>query len=138
MCNHATAKYRPGDNSCTFCGSLNPDVFMARLEKGDVSLTPTDKSYKVYIRNEGGEQFKQSFRDCYSQSPDRKPTCAGPDDCPHWVTREIGDTKFYFEHLSPEQQLRFLALLNERKLRLNYPGFFYRLPFFLRLGPPTA
>ena len=45
------------DNTCSYCGSLNPDVFMARLEAGDVELIPTDKNYKVYVYNDGGEWF---------------------------------------------------------------------------------
>ena len=36
------------DNTCSFCGSLHPDEFLRRVEAGEV-LTPTDKSYKVYL-----------------------------------------------------------------------------------------
>jgi hypothetical protein len=43
------------DGTCSYCGSLNNDYFMERLEKGDVECGPTDKSYKVYVVNAGGE-----------------------------------------------------------------------------------
>lgn len=38
--------------------------------------------------------------------------------------------KFYFQHLSDDEQQRFLDLLNARTLHIAYPGYFYRLPFF--------
>lgn len=82
-------------NTCPYCGSLNPEEFMQRLELGEDELTPTDKSYKVYI----------------------------------------GKTKkFYFQHLSKEQMIRFVELLNKEKLRLGYPGYFYTRPFFIAYG----
>lgn len=42
------------------------------------------------------------------------------------------ESKFYFEHLSDEQKTRFVELLNEGKLSLRAPGYFYRLPFFIQ------
>ena len=117
--------WREDDGSCSYCGSVNPDVLMARLEKGDISVIPTDKSYKLYIRNEGGEEFKQSYRKCPRDSE-----CTGPDDCTHWVTRDHPQPKFYFQHLSGEQQSRFIELLNEKKIKIGMPGYFYRLPYF--------
>ncbi len=113
------------DGTCSYCGSVDPDVLMARLEAGDVELGPTDKSYKVYLKNNGGAPFQQSYRDCPSDSK-----CTGPDDCTHWVTREAGNAKFYFQHLSDEQQKRFIELHNDRKLHIGYPGHFYARPFF--------
>lgn len=43
------------DKTCSYCGSLNPEEFMARLEAGDVELGPTDKPYKVYIKDLEGK-----------------------------------------------------------------------------------
>lgn len=138
------------DDTCTFCGSLNPETFMKRLEAGDIEVGPTDKNYKVYVRNAGGEGFKQTFRDCYEKdeqgqmvfviSPQgnreakkKSPPCTGPDDCQHWVTRDTSQTKFYFYHLSDEQQARFVELLNAKKMKIGYPGHFYRLPYFCKV-----
>lgn len=35
--------------SCTFCGSLDPNVVMAGLRDGTLYLSGSDKSYKTYI-----------------------------------------------------------------------------------------
>jgi hypothetical protein len=43
------------DDTCSHCGSMNPDILMKRLEAGNIELGPTDKSYKVYVKNAGGE-----------------------------------------------------------------------------------
>lgn len=48
----------PVDDDCRYCGSLAPDTFMARVEAGDITLGTTDKSYKVYVHNAGGEALK--------------------------------------------------------------------------------
>lgn len=125
------------DGTCSYCGSMNENTFMERLENEDVELGPTDKNYKVYVNNAGGEPFTQSYRDC--PPPDVKVVdgkevttkCAGPDTCPHWVTRDVQTTKFYFQHLTKEQKERFIELLNKKKLKIGYPGHFYKLPFFI-------
>lgn len=36
------------DNTCSYCGSLNPDEFLRRAEASE-QLGPTDKNYKVYV-----------------------------------------------------------------------------------------
>jgi hypothetical protein len=113
------------DDSCSYCGSLNEAILMARLDAGDVELIPSDKSYKTYVRNVGGAGFRQSYRDCPRDSEDH-----GPDACSHWVTRETSETKFYFQHLSREQKIHFVELLNAKRIHLAYPGHFYVLPFF--------
>jgi len=79
------------DNTCSYCGSMNPDEFMFKVKEG-AKLTPADKDYKVYID---------------------------------------GYNKFYFEHLSKEQKLEFIILLNTNKLQIEYPGYFYVLPYFI-------
>lgn len=49
------------DGTCTYCGSVSGDIFMARLESGNVTLEPTDKNYKVYVNNKGGPSIGQKF-----------------------------------------------------------------------------
>jgi hypothetical protein len=121
---------RPDDGACDFCGSLDPGMFMARCEAGDVKLVPTDKSYKVYIHNDGGQPFKQTYGETYKE----KEPCGHEVEKHRWVCREVQETKFYFDHLSEEQMKRFVELLNGKKLKLDYPGHFYRLPFFIKAG----
>jgi hypothetical protein len=128
--------YYREDDSCSYCGSLNPAIFMERLERGDVELGPTDKDYKVYVRNLGGSPFKQTYRDGCPTSP--CPDIVGEggsidvEKCTHWVTREREETKFYFYHLDAEQRLRFIELYNQQKMKLGMPHYFYMLPFFCR------
>lgn len=40
------------DQTCSYCGSINPEVFMAGIEDGSIILGPTDKSTKVYVRSD--------------------------------------------------------------------------------------
>lgn len=122
---------RPDDGTCDYCGSLDPDVFMARLEAGDVIVVPTDKNYKVYVRNNGGTPFKQTYRT--DQPPKPGEVMVDPMDQSKWIwtTREVSETEFYFEHLSVDQRKRFVELLNAKKLNLDYPGYLYRLPYFV-------
>ena len=92
------------NGTCSYCGSYNPDVLMAELESGEVTIGPTDKSYKAYLT--------------YPQ-PDRH-------------------GKFYFQHLSEAQMIRFVELHNANALKLSYPHHFYVLPFFMKREPATG
>lgn len=38
------------DQTCSGCGSLSEDAFMAAVRRGD-EIVPTDKNYKVYVGN---------------------------------------------------------------------------------------
>jgi hypothetical protein len=75
---------------------------MARLEAGDIKLASTDKTYKVYVSNDGGEPFK------YAGAP-----------------------KFYFQHLTENQMRRFVDIFNERKIKFEDDLGFYVYPFFM-------
>lgn len=124
---------KPDDGTCDYCGSLLPDVFMARLEAGDVELGTTSKNYKVYVHNAGGESFRQSSRTDGSRAT--KPDGSPDQSTWSWQTRSIEQTKFYFQHLSAEQRQRFVELLNAKRIRF-YGGFgFSALPFFVVRGP---
>jgi len=43
---------------CSYCGSMNPDELIDLIIKGEVELSPTDKNYKVYVKQDGVEQRK--------------------------------------------------------------------------------
>lgn len=117
------------DGTCTYCGSMNPEAFMARLEAGDVELGATDKDYKVYVTNAGGAQFKQTYRD------DQADTFHGHEDPRHhWITRDVQQTQFYFYHLSREQMIRVVEIYNAKRIKFGGGIAFYVLPFFIGRG----
>ncbi len=108
--------------SCSFCGSLHPDRFMELVEQGWI-VEPTDKPYKAYlarprtplaaaVQAEGGD----------------------PAEAP------AGDTvaKFYYPHLHAAHQETFIALYNDGRMRLGYPGHFHVLPYFASPRPHTG
>jgi hypothetical protein len=96
--------------TCSFCGSISGDAFMLLVRKGAV-IDPTDKSYKAYIQDRGTD----------------------PEEGPRPV--ETGFSKFYFQHLSEEQQRAFVGLCNAGTVRLGWPGRFYVWPFFMTVVP---
>ncbi|CAB4155067.1 hypothetical protein UFOVP650_72 [uncultured Caudovirales phage] len=49
-----------------------------------------------------------------------------------------GYAKFYYQHLSEEQRQRFVALMNEGKVKLAHPGHFYVMPFFMAAKRPET
>ena len=77
---------------------------------------------------------------CGSLHPDtfmemiKKGSELGPTDKSYKVYLKLarGQTKFYFQHLSVEQCVEFVDLLNAGKLNIGYPGHFYVRPFFVR------
>lgn len=154
--NRPYEKYRQMANGllelhCSWDGSLHPDVFMRLIEQPGTTLTPTDKNYKVYIELESDEHAEElrimslANHDMSSEPGWQRigDTDLTDVDVSGW--RQLNDNswirlarrgskitdKFYFEHLSIEQRERFVKLLNEKKLALNYPGYFYALPFFV-------
>lgn len=49
------------NRTCSHCGSMNPDDLMLRLEAGNVTIGTTDKNYKIYVHNDGGEPVPVKF-----------------------------------------------------------------------------
>lgn len=64
MCPRGAESYRDGkalwdaDETCSWCGSLHPDVLMERIRLNDIELGPTDKDYKIYVKVLSGEPLK--------------------------------------------------------------------------------
>lgn len=53
----------------------------------------------------------------------------------------VGERKFYFQHFlnddgkqNKELCMRFIALYNDKSMKLNYPGHFYVKPFFMKFA----
>lgn len=44
-----------------------------------------------------------------------------------------GSEKFYFQHLDTDGRAQFIVLMNERKINIGVPGYFYMLPYFVQV-----
>ena len=127
-----TWRDRNGERSCSFCGSLHPDDFMAAVRDRRVVVGPTDKNYKVYVELAPTEfdiaRARKTYADLYGCDPHdamvEKRIAQGVTGPP------FGSRKFYFQHLSVEQRTEFVDLMNARTMLIGVPGHFYRLPFF--------
>ncbi len=118
--NEKDADHIRDDGTCSYCGSLDPDILMARIEAGTIILEGSDKNYKVYLKvPEGAEMLKQSHRIDDDRTGDRSKWV--------WQTDDVNHGKFYFQHLSDEQKKRFVDLWNERKIQNSM----YVMPFFM-------
>lgn len=133
--------------SCSFCGSLNPDRFMELVREGWI-VGPADKSYKAYLDRPATDDEKRAKKERWLASDigqALKRAAEAEDKTPDQVTEELdqayrtansmadsaGQTaKFYYQHLSAEQQTEFITLYNERRMVVGYPGRLYVLPFF--------
>lgn len=49
-----------------------------------------------------------------------------------------GRGKFYYQHLDGDQRRRFIALYNDKKMVISYPGSFYVMPYFCIPAPGKA
>lgn len=86
--------------------------------------------------HEWGEDGTCSY--CGSMHPDEffKQVEAGAEIVPTdkgykaYVMTPSGQKKFYFQHLSRDDQAKFIELLNNKTMKIGYPGYFYTMPFF--------
>lgn len=142
------------DHTCSYCGSLSPEALFEAIDKG-YELGPTDKSYKLYVElphPQAGQEWP--LMTC-SNKPGDPPT--GDqwipvtdemrkqyfiDEDTHWVGMYKIDAtdqaKFYFQHFNDEHKDKFIALYNEKKLKIGYPNYFYVMPFFMQLKKPAS
>lgn len=113
---------------------------------------PTDKAYKAYLgrpvtadelaakkaRWIETDSLAQAIRDL-GMRDGKTPEQIEDDLGHHWVEveeplRSSGgqEAKFYYQHLSDAQRAEFIDLVNDGRMKIGYPGHFYRLPFFCR------
>lgn len=139
--------------SCSFCGSLHPDRFMELVREGWI-VGPTDKSYKAYLGKPRTDEdiaarkaqflaashgIARAIRDLGAKDG-KTPEQIDADLEEHWTTRELPmiadgcgqEAKFSYQHLSDEQRIEFVEMVNAGTMKIGYPGHFYRLPFFCR------
>lgn len=139
---------RDGYRACSYCGSLHPDDFMAYARSGRAELIPTDKSYKVYVRDP-----RVTYQPTRGSSDDVD--ADGKIIMRPFGPRAVTQMKFYLQHLDDAQRTEFIDLYNVRPRRtyeesyrysvapsapakgmaVGYPGYFYVLPFFATQGP---
>jgi hypothetical protein len=120
---------REGHNVCSYCGSIRPEALFEAIDNG-TPVGTTDKSYKLYVdlpgdgkkRSRGSANFPQTG---YKKVPFKKEWKA-----PAEPTLTF-HAKFYFQHFSKDEMIRFVDLFNEKKI--NYAGGFgfYVMPFFM-------
>lgn len=111
------------DSTCSYCGSLDGNIFMERLEAGTIYLEGSDKNYKTYVRAvEGTSPILQTYRIDDNQTGDQSKWV--------WETKPVEQGKFYFMHLSRDQMQRFVELWNEARVK----GL-YVLPYFMGVRP---
>jgi hypothetical protein len=152
-------EYRPDHGiigqvrGCTFCGSMEPGDFLEAVKDG-AEIGPTDKSYKLYVQQPNPDPDRlHPMSGSHSASPhstltelrwedmteeqaaEARRVFGGGDDGPHyeWIgfgTRPHIDSKFYTQHLSPEQGREFYELWQTGRVRWGYPGGPYR-PLYL-------
>lgn len=146
---------RDGYPCCSFCGSLKPSAFFEAIEVG-AELGPTDKSYKVYvdlkdpragelkvtgIRNSDPDDGGDWIKITEENLPEVLADGWGAHNLGHWMIKsrraDILTSKFYFQHLTVEEQQKFVDLINAKTMNIGYPGFFYATPFFIGYRQPA-
>jgi len=122
------------DQTCSYCGSMSPETFMQAARDGK-SIGPTDKNYKAYVTEPLTDDEKaiarqqQIGRYVGMGISEEQATSEADADPVLGEGKHLG--KFYYVHLSEEQQNDFIAMLNAKSVHVGYPGRFYRLPFFI-------
>lgn len=136
------------NGTCSYCGSISPDMLFKAIEDG-CELGPTDKSYKVYVSlpepgagkpwiySTANYEFKPGIGQITKAMFDQT-------DMPKaWKSTYVGQygqlepkgsiwhAKFYFQHFTEDECQRFIDLYNQKKMKIGYPGHFYRFPFFM-------
>lgn len=134
MPGHGLAGQDAAGLSCSFCGSLHPDRFMELVREGWV-VGPTDKNYKAYLGKpvtaEDREQRRAEWVDHMSPlGNEDRAALAEMWEREHEHPMSSTEAKFYYQHLSPDQQREFIELYNGKQMKVGEPGHFYVWPFF--------
>lgn len=150
---------------CSYCGSLKPEIVLAAIEDGTAILGATDKNYKLYVglpNPDAGKLKPFSSRSFAPEEGEDGWIEATPENCARYNFRpwssgrswfklspdsERTNDKFYFQHFSAEQQIRFVDLYNAGRMQFqDFRGGksvlvtrgFYRLPYFMKPVPPAG
>jgi hypothetical protein len=86
------------DNTCSHCGGIRPSLLLKALKEKRVSLTPTDKNYKVYYNMLDGTPNLSGYP---------------------------GANKCYFNHFSESQAVELVLMWHRNEIKFEVPGSFY-------------
>lgn len=139
------------DGTCSYCGSLNPDILFAAIEAGTAELGATDKNYKLYVTLPYDKPDELVYAgSTNAQLTDEEVKAGGwlkadAEAASRWgftlkyttfyTLRPHGprrNSKVYFQHFSPAQKQRFIELHNLKHLRFAPGDGLYVWPFFMR------
>jgi hypothetical protein len=149
----AEDEWRP-DGTCSHCGSISQEELFRVIESGG-RLDPTDKNYKVYVNDANPNVGKPRIVGIASHKPDdswvevtAENLTTFPDYKRHplepgtWVLVAPDSAarmrKFYFQHLDVDGRKRLIGLVNAKTINFGEPGYFYPLPFFMKIAEPEA
>ncbi|MEU0213691.1 hypothetical protein ABZ281_00735 [Streptomyces sp. NPDC006265] len=140
-----------GGPSCSFCGSLHPDRFMKLVRDGWV-VGPTDKNYKAYLSRPLTDEEQavhkarwlggftaQELRDSALARGETADATHAALEAAYYaqvapLTAGSKEAKFYFQHLTHQQQQEFVDLYRTERMEVGYPGRFYQPPFFMQFA----
>ena len=110
--------FAPG---CDGCGSISGDEFMKFVREGG-KVDGSDKNYKVYLEKDTGKPSEMLHEKTDYGELYRPKQGTG-----------IQHAKFYWMHLTREQQQEFVDLWNEKKINHSL----YVRPYFMEWDTPT-
>ena len=128
------------DGTCSHCGGIKPSIALKAIVEG-AQVVPTDKSYKIYVDIPNANPDELRVVSVISHDPD-DPENWKPAD-PVLLKRDgwgaerakwmqlvprgpVKQTKCYLNHFSESQALEFVKLVETGKMKMGYPGHFYR------------
>lgn len=106
--------------TCSWCGSLHPDVFMELARTGRADIGPTDKPYKAYVEgdHDSGWDRRAKFYFRHLSDAQREEFVALYNSRSH---REYRLDMSGFD----------ITKVGTSSLRIGYPGYFYVMPYFM-------
>ena len=54
--------WRDENDTCSYCGSYNPNLLMQAIHNDTVEIGPTDKNYKIYLKFTTSHERKFYFQ----------------------------------------------------------------------------
>ena len=138
------------DGTCSHCGGCKPSIILEAVRNG-AEVEPTDKSYKIYVEipdpNEGQvrvvstmnftpEDYDPAERGYVKADPAKLKESGWHSEGVEWMQLAprgpLMRVKCYLNHFGESQALEFVRLIESGKMKISYPGHFYRPLAFAR------